>query len=370
MNLSELGGRFVGNGLGGEKIGDEARGVGIQNLRNTLGLRRFEDESGVVIFRDAVDDLRVIVRGSVRAFLTGQRKDYARIVAACGGKLVRLLPCSDFQVRPFTPEIDVGGRFNDVGNVRAPDACGDFDEIELAVGVRFQELGVRHSAKIAEAFDYAAIYFEQVFGFGSIALQRAGGEDAALMRDVQRRRTVDVGLGEEYFTLGNYAVHVVDRAGNELLEEIKRLLIAELIEPGPEVVGFVDFLHADAGGLRSGLEQPGRGNAGHEFTNSVVVENGNEFGNEDAGFLRARTHGQFVSEIADGGETHAGDAEVLAESGDILHVKFVEGDDAIDGLRPVHVADGVDQVVLSNIFRHEEQLVERFARPVAVDEFD
>src|SRR5712671_6506979 len=291
MNLSELGGRFVGNGLGGEKIGDEARGVGIQNLLNTLGLRRFEDESGVVIFRDAVDDLRVIVRGRVRAFLTGQRKDYAGIVAACGGKLVRLLPCSDFQVRPFTPEVDVGGGFDDVGNVRAPDACGDFDEIELAVGVRFQKLCVSHSAKIAEAFDHVTIHFQKIFGFGGIARQSTGGEDAALMRDVQGGRTVDVWLGQEYFTLGNDTVHVVDGAGNELLEKIKGLLIAELIEPRPQVVRIVDFFHADAGGLRAGLEQPGRRNAGHEFANGVVVEDGNEFGDEDSSFLRTGAHG-------------------------------------------------------------------------------
>src|SRR5882672_4842959 len=88
-----------------------------------------------------------------------------------------------------------------------------------------------------------------------------------------------------------------------------------------------------------------------------------------SGFLRTGAHGQFVTKVADGGEAHAGDAEVLAEGGDILHVKFVEGDDAIDRLRPVHVADGVDQVVLRNIFGHEEQLVERFARPVTVAEF-
>src|SRR6267154_3283968 len=299
MNLSELGGRFVGYGLGGEKIGDEARGVRIQELLDTFGLRGPKNESGVVIFRNPIDDFRVVVRGSVRTLLAGQGKDYAGIIAACGGELVRLLPCSDFQSRPLTPEVDVGGSFDYVRDVGATDTRGDLDEVELAVGVRFQEFGVGHAAEIAEAFDYAAIYFEQVFGFGSIALQRASGEDAALMRDVQRRRTVDVGLGEEHFTLGDYAVHVADGAGNELLEEIKRLLIAELIEPGPQVVGLVDFLHADAGGLRAGLEQPGRGNAGHEFTNGVVVEDGNEFGNEDAGFLRARTHGQFVSEISD-----------------------------------------------------------------------
>src|SRR5882757_2169754 len=103
MNLSELGGRFVGNGLGGEKICDETSGVGIEKLLDTFGLRGLKDESGVVIFRNAIDDFRVVVCGSVRTLLAGQGKDYAGIIAACGGELVRLLPCSDLQSRPLTP---------------------------------------------------------------------------------------------------------------------------------------------------------------------------------------------------------------------------------------------------------------------------
>jgi hypothetical protein len=64
-----LGGRFVGNGLGGEKICHETGGVGIEELLDTIGVRRFEDESGMVIFRNTVDDFGVIVHGGVRVFL-------------------------------------------------------------------------------------------------------------------------------------------------------------------------------------------------------------------------------------------------------------------------------------------------------------
>jgi len=92
----------------------------------------------------------------------------------------------------------------------------------------------------------------------------------------------------------------------------------------------MNLLHAYAGGLRAGLEQPGVGNAGNEFAKIVVIEDVNEFGHEDAGFAGAGAHGQLVAKIADGGETHAGNAEMLAERGNILHVKFIERDDAID----------------------------------------
>ncbi len=75
-----------------------------------------------------------------------------------------------------------------------------------------------HPAHITEAFDHAAIYVEELFGFGRIARQRARGEDAALVRDVQRWRPIGVRFGEEDFALGHDAVHVINRAWNELLE--------------------------------------------------------------------------------------------------------------------------------------------------------
>ena len=73
------------------------------------------------------------------------------------------------------------------------------------------------------------------------------------MRNIERRRAIAVGIGEEHFALGDHAVHVKDGAGNELLEQIVRLLVAQLIEQGPELVRRVNFLHADARGLRARL---------------------------------------------------------------------------------------------------------------------
>src|ERR1700686_606083 len=138
----------------------------------------------MVILRDAINDFGIVVGTRVGMLLARERKNYAGVVAARGGKLVRLLPCSDFEVRPFAPEINVGGGFDHVGNVGAADASGDFDEIKSAVSVRFQEFGVRDAAETAKTFDDVAIYLEEFLGFGGIARQGARGEDTALMGNV------------------------------------------------------------------------------------------------------------------------------------------------------------------------------------------
>src|SRR6266481_4172454 len=153
-----------------------------------------------------------------------------------------------------------------------------------------------------------------------------------------------MGFSEDNSALGNDAVHVIDGAGNELLQQIKRLLIAELVEPVPQLIGVMNLLHTNAGSLRARLEQPGVGNAGHESAKMIVIEDVNEFGDEDAGFAGAGAHGQLVAKVADGGEAHTGNAEMLAEGGDIFHVKFIERDDAIDGMGPGGITHGVNQV--------------------------
>src|SRR5260370_34161673 len=113
----------------------------------------------------------------------------------------------------------------------------------------------------------------------------------------------------------------------------------------------MNLLHANAGGLRTRLEQPGVGNPGHEFAKSIVVENVDEFGDEDAFLAGSLAHGQLVAKIADGSETHAGDAEMLTEGGDVLHVEFIERDDAIDGLRSGYIANGGMQILQRKLFR-------------------
>jgi hypothetical protein len=84
----------------------EAGGVGIEQVLNAFVVLRFEDEAGVVILRDAVGDFGIGVGGRIGMFLAGERKNDSRVVAAWWRKLVRLIPCSDFEARPFAPEVD------------------------------------------------------------------------------------------------------------------------------------------------------------------------------------------------------------------------------------------------------------------------
>jgi hypothetical protein len=133
-------------------------------LLDAFGLRGFENKPGMMIFRDAINDFGIVVGLGIRMLLTGERKNHAGIVAAGGGKLVRLLACSNFEAGPFAPKVNVGGGFDHVGDVGTADAGGDFDEIELAISVRFQKFGVGDAAEIAETFDDLAIYLEKLFG--------------------------------------------------------------------------------------------------------------------------------------------------------------------------------------------------------------
>src|SRR5712692_11255362 len=141
---------LVGNRLGCNEIRVKTGSVGIEQVLDAFVALGFEDEAGVVVFRDAVADFGIGVGAGIGMFLPGERKNDSGVVAAQWGKLVRLIPCSDFQARPFAPEVDACGGLNDIGNIGAADAGGDFDEIKFAVSVRAQELRMGDSAHEAK----------------------------------------------------------------------------------------------------------------------------------------------------------------------------------------------------------------------------
>src|SRR6266571_2962146 len=305
---------FVGDGLGGDEIVVKTPDVGIQQLPNSFVALGFQNEASVVVFRDAVNDLRVRECGSIRVFLAGKRKNNSGVIAAHGGKLIGLFSSPDFETRPFAPEVDTRGGLDDIGNVGTADASSNFNEIEFSAGVRLQEFGVCHATHEAQAFQQIVIDFEKRSGFFRVPRQRTRCEHTARMRGIERRRAISMRLREDDGALRDHTVNVIDGARNELLEQIERLLVAEPIEPGPEFFGRMNLFHADAGGLRARLEQPGTGDARHEFPERGVVENVDEFGHQDARFSGLRAHGQLVAKITDSGEAHAGDAEMLAEA--------------------------------------------------------
>jgi len=91
-----------------------------------------------------------------------------------------------------------------------------------------------------------------------------------------------------------------------------------------------------------------------------------EFGYENTRFLGSCAHGQLVAEMAHGGQAHAGDAQVLTERGDILHIEFVERHDAIDALRASDVTHRINQALQRKILRHRKRAIKALPRPVPI----
>src|SRR6266581_9193207 len=99
-----LRGWLVGNGLGGDEIDVKARGVRIEQLLDAFRALGLQDEADVMISRDTAGDFRIGVGGSIRMLLASERKNDSGIIIANRRKLVRLIPCPNFQARPFAPE--------------------------------------------------------------------------------------------------------------------------------------------------------------------------------------------------------------------------------------------------------------------------
>src|SRR6266705_733757 len=213
---------FVRNGLSGDEIAVKAPDVGIQQLPNSFVALGFQNEAGVVVFRDAINDFRVCKCGSIRVFLAGKRENNSGVIAARGGKRVGLFPSSDFKTRPFAPEVDARGGLDDVGNVSAADASSNLNEIEFSAVVRFQEFGVRHATHETQALQQIVIDFEKRSGFFRVPGKRARCEHTARMRGIERRRAISMRLSEDDGALRDHTVNVIDGARNELLEQIER----------------------------------------------------------------------------------------------------------------------------------------------------
>src|SRR5580692_9723664 len=114
-----------------------------------------------MVFCDAIDDFGIVVGGCVGLVLAGEGYDRSRVIVASRGQLVWLLPCSHFEACPLAPEVDAGGGLNYIGDVRAADAGGDFQEIEPSIGMRFQEFGVRDAPEKTQLIKDSAIDFEE-----------------------------------------------------------------------------------------------------------------------------------------------------------------------------------------------------------------
>src|SRR5437879_6858786 len=118
----------------------------IEQLLNSLVTVVLQNETRVVILRDAVNDFGVGICGSIRVLLARQRENDSGVLSTRGGKLVGLIPCANFEPRPLPPEVDPRCGLDDIGDIGPANASGDFDKVKPAICVRLQELGMGHAA--------------------------------------------------------------------------------------------------------------------------------------------------------------------------------------------------------------------------------
>src|SRR6185503_6607733 len=137
---------------------------------------------------------------------------------------------------------------------------------------------------------------------------------------------------------------MINIAGDELLQHEERLLITQRLQSWPQLVSVVDRFNPHRTGLGTRLEQPWRGDAGHELTQIVVVENTGKFRNQQASIAGCRPHRQLVAEVASQGVAHPRHAEVLPQVSSSLYIEIIESDDQVNMAAARQVRDGVDDV--------------------------
>ena len=90
----------------------------------------------------------------------------------------------------------------------------------------------------------------------------------------------------------------------------------------------------------------------HEPAKGVVVEDWSELRDGNAALAGTDTHRKLVAEVAGERFAHAGKTHMLSQQSRDFKVKLIERDDAVDSVFASEVADGVEHLDRSEVFRH------------------
>ena len=115
-----------------------------------------------------------------------------------------------------------------------------------------------------------------------------------------------------------------------------------------------------------GFRQPWAREHAHEFADVVVVEDGGELGDGNAALPGADTHGQLVAEVAGERFAHAGQTHVFAQQRSHFEIELVERDDAVESVFSREIADGVQNLLRSEVLRHGDEPGDGLTWPVGV----
>ena len=135
---------------------------------------------------------------------------------------------------------------------------------------------------------------------------------------------------KKYLALGNNSVNMIDLPGNKLLQQIMGLLVAQMIEPRPQFFRGLIFFMPIPEACERGFSNHGAGTLAMNSFEIFVIQNVYELRNQNAGLTCLRAHRQLVAEIAHGGLSHSGQAQMLSQSCHIFQVKFIQRDDAVN----------------------------------------
>ena len=154
-----------------------------------------------------IDNLRLIVGGSVGKFLPRQRENNAGVVSSWlqfrSGAWFR-----DFKLCPFAPEINPGCCLQNVGDVRAADARRNFQKVELLISFAFDELSVRRSGFHIHRLNQTTIDLQEPFLVRRIVRNRLRNVCAAAVCDLQRWPTVLIHACESYSAIVHQWINV------------------------------------------------------------------------------------------------------------------------------------------------------------------
>src|SRR5438067_10334205 len=118
----------------GAEVARESFGVVVEKLAHSFEALRADDEADVVRLVNAEDDFGVVVGRRVRALLPRQRERDAAVLAPRLKATDAPAPrARDLDARPLAPEVVARRRLQSLRDVRAADARGDFEEVELSV---------------------------------------------------------------------------------------------------------------------------------------------------------------------------------------------------------------------------------------------
>ena len=368
------GGGFFGGVEAGVEVSEEAGRVGGEKGLDTPGVGRAKDEAGVVELVEAVDDFGVVVDGGIGPLLAGKRDEAAGVVEADGRERVVFASGeSDLDAGPFDPRIQAGGVLDDVGDVGAADPGACLEEVEATVVVRTDEFGVGDACLHAEGTKGSGVDVEERGGFGTGAVEGAGGKDSAGVRGLEGRLAVLVRSGEEDAALPGDAFDMEDVAGEEALDEMVAGRIAEAVEDGPDIVWifWISSGCADGGEGRTeaGLEEPGAFGRLQEAVERVVIGDGAEGRDGHVAAGRALAHGKLVAEETRCGLAEAGEEKMFAGQGGGFKIELVERNDArAMGMWRNEVGNVWEGLFWREVFRNGVEAGEELARPVGVAE--